>query len=152
MVNYTTWQNSLWLNVGLIGLGLLLVVTLAEETLYQPHIPEEKRPIKTGFIGRFNQLVGINGFKTYRGGVAKVVGDMLLITTRPQLLFLCGKSTLTSRWPVLTTSKVFYMCSFMWSIGINATLVLFVSPPPPIGFGYSNLKVSLMYIAPMVRT
>jgi hypothetical protein len=51
----------------------------------------------------------------------------------------------------ILTTAVFYMLTFMWSIGLNVTLVLFTAPPPPIGFGYSNLKIALMYIAPMVR-
>jgi hypothetical protein len=39
----------------------------------------------------------------------------------------------------------------MWSIGLNTTLTLFLSPPPPEGYGYSSLIVALLYLSPMVR-
>ena len=44
---------------------------------------------------------------------------------------------------------VFYMATFMWAVGINQTLVLFLYPPAPVGYGFSNLAAGLFYIAPM---
>jgi len=33
--------------------------------------------------------------------------------------------------------------------GIDQTLVLFLYPPAPVGYGFSNLAAGLFYIAPM---
>jgi MFS family permease len=151
MVEYTTWQNSLWLNTGLIGLGLILVTLFGAETAHR------KDPVvdrSTGIVGRVCELVGVSGYRSYHGGVKRVAHDMALLVTRPHFLCLLGKDLQAHPRQAhqTLTLPVFYMLSFMWSIGINATLVLFTAPPPPIGFGYSNLKISLMYIGPMVSS
>jgi hypothetical protein len=46
--------------------------------------------------------------------------------------------------------SVFYLLTFMWSIGLNTTLTLFLAPPPPEGYGYSSLTIALFYLSPMV--
>jgi len=38
----------------------------------------------------------------------------------------------------------------MWSVGINGSLVLFLTPPPPKGYGFDSIGIGLIYIAPMV--
>jgi len=41
---------------------------------------------------------------------------------------------------------VFYGMTFMWAVGINQTLVLFLYPPPAAGgYGFSNLAAGLFY-------
>src|SRR5271170_6829023 len=44
------------------------------------------------------------------------------------------------------------MLTFMWSIGINVSLPLFVFPPPPAGYGFSSLTIALLYIGPMIAS
>jgi hypothetical protein len=40
--------------------------------------------------------------------------------------------------------------TFMWAVGINQTLVLFLYPSPQAGgYGFSNLASGIFYIAPM---
>ena len=50
----------------------------------------------------------------------------------------------------MITNVVFYQSTFMWAVGINQSLVLFLSPTPEAGgYGFSNLAAGLFYIAPM---
>lgn len=39
--------------------------------------------------------------------------------------------------------------SYMWSIGINGTLINFLVPPRPAGYGFSTTGVGLIYFAPI---
>lgn len=38
----------------------------------------------------------------------------------------------------------------MWSVGINGSLVLFLVPRPPKGYGFNSTSIGLIYIAPMI--
>ena len=38
----------------------------------------------------------------------------------------------------------------MWSVGINGTLILFLIPPKPAGYGFDTVAVALIYFAPMI--
>lgn len=42
------------------------------------------------------------------------------------------------------------MLTFMWAIGLNSTLILFLQPPVPEGYGFSNTIMGLLYLGPMV--
>ncbi|KAK4949913.1 hypothetical protein LTR10_011755 [Elasticomyces elasticus] len=89
-----------------------------------------------GFLPRLRALTGVTGYRMKNKGTGTVVRDMLLMASRPHFFAL----------------NVFYMLTFMWSIGLNTTLILFLEPPPPAGYGFSNLTVALFYIAPMLAS
>lgn len=37
----------------------------------------------------------------------------------------------------------------MWSVGINGTLILFLVPAAPKGYGFGSIALGLIYFAPM---
>jgi hypothetical protein len=39
--------------------------------------------------------------------------------------------------------------TYMWSVGINGTLINYIIPPPPNGYGFSTTAVGLIYFAPI---
>ena len=77
----------MWLNTGLVGLGLGLVSLFGEETVYRP---TEAQGRKSGLVGQTMQLTGVNGYRSYTGGVESVVRDIAVMLTRPHFVGLCG--------------------------------------------------------------
>jgi MFS family permease len=149
IAEYSDWRTSVWTLFGLFGLAVVLVVLFADETIYDRKHAKEQPPRPEGFLrDRFESLVGIRGWKaTHRPSGWKEFGALWHIMTRPYfLLVLCIIRRVKKLIPV------FQLLTFMWSIGVNVSLPLFVYPPPPIGYGFSSLTIALLYIGPMLAT
>ncbi|TKA53778.1 hypothetical protein B0A49_12101, partial [Cryomyces minteri] len=122
----------------MLGLGMILVIFLGDETYYDPETA--KRQVMDAVNGKskslihFKKLFGITGYKAHYKGVGSTIKTMGIMVCRPHFLALC----------------VFYMLTFMWAIGLNTTLTLFLAPPPPKGYGYSSLTIALFYLSPMI--
>jgi hypothetical protein len=82
----------MWLSTGLVGIGLILVTLFGEETVYRRDLAVEERPRAADLAGRFQMLIGVAGFRAYRGGVRRVVSNMLVMISRPYFTGLCGMS------------------------------------------------------------
>jgi MFS family permease len=147
IAEYTDWRVSVWVLFGFFGLANILVVFFAEETIYDRKFADKQPPRSENyFVDRFQSLIGIRGWKaTNRRSAWLEFKDLGHLVTRPYFLGVLCMLHLKS---ILTL--VFHMMTFMWSIGINVSLPLFVYPPPPEGYGFSSLTIALLYIGPMV--
>jgi hypothetical protein len=127
-------------------MALLFVTFLGDETMYDRETAEKQPRKPSGwFKYRIHILSGYYGSKCKeRKTIWRSMLDMLYLLTRPYFLLLCSTPSLTE------TNSVFYLLSFMWNVGINQSLILFLYPPPEAGgYGFSNLAAGLFYIAPM---
>ncbi|KAL6244801.1 hypothetical protein RBB50_008329 [Rhinocladiella similis] len=138
IVNYASWRTSSWVNTGLLAIGVILIVLFGEETAHgdgkTPVSSSKSSKMTERLLSRVKLLTGVTGYRAYHNGVKHTIQDMCIVATRPHFVCVC----------------VYYLLSFMWSIGINVTLTLFFVPPPPVGYGYSTLTVSLFYFSPII--
>jgi hypothetical protein len=134
----------------MFGLAVILVVSFADETIYDRKFAAEQPARPDSYLrDRFESLVGIRGWKaTHRRSAAREFLDLGHLLTRPYFLLVLCMNLQCQAWLIL----VFQMLTFMWSIGINVSLPLFVFPPPPVGYGFSSLTIALLYIGPMIAS
>ena len=137
IVNYISWRDTNWILFAIFGLATILTLT-ADESLYDRQRINEQPPKPKGFFNyKIQSLTGVVGARAVgRPTIAVSFWHILIIWSRPY--FIC--------------IFVFYMLQFMWAVGINQTLVLFLYPPPPAGYGFSALDGGLIYIAPIIAT
>ncbi|EGO03525.1 hypothetical protein SERLA73DRAFT_83573 [Serpula lacrymans var. lacrymans S7.3] len=115
---------------------VLLIVFFMEETMYDRALkPIPPRP-STGLRYRVETLIGITGWKMakYRASVAEVILAPLNVVWRPQFILVV----------------VFEAMIFGFSLGVAVTNVVFLSSPPPLGFGFSQYAVAGTYGTPIV--
>lgn len=60
VINFTTWRVGMWVDTGIIGLGLVLVVVLGDETFYPRHLQKKDIPARKSRILR---LIGYEQIK-----------------------------------------------------------------------------------------
>ncbi|KAJ9502160.1 hypothetical protein H2202_002224 [Exophiala xenobiotica] len=136
--NYCGWRVSTWVCVAMQGVGVILVILLADETYYDSGTSKrytaDVASGKSKWRIQCEKLVGVTGYQAHYKGVGKTMTALLIMVLRPHFVALC----------------FFYLLTFAWSIGLNTTLTLFLAPPPPEGYGYSSLTIALFYISPMI--
>jgi len=117
---------------------VLLIAFCMEETMYDRGLPNPHpipRP-KSRVLYRVQTLIGVTGSRMdkYRTTWREVSFASIKIVWRPHLLGVL----LFEGW------------LFGFSIGINATLPVFLGSPPPIGFGLSEVGIAAVYGTPIV--
>ncbi|KAA8908147.1 major facilitator superfamily domain-containing protein [Sphaerosporella brunnea] len=131
-----TWRQSWLLVSGFIGLGLLSVILLMDETAYDRHFEENNPRRPPGFIRyRVFTLSGARGYQM-RGtkSIARGFLDIWKVFKQPHFFLL---------W-------LAHGVQYMWSVGINGTLISFVAPPTSKGgYGFSTTMLGLIYFAPI---
>jgi hypothetical protein len=137
----------MWINFLFIGLALTLTVLFGEETMYDRDNLDEQPSKPNGLLTyKLHMLTGVYGVKC-KGQTTlwQSAKDLAFLLTRPYFNLLCCTISLDYDLP-----SVFYSMTFMWAIGINQTLVLFLYPTPEAGgYGFSNLVAGIFYIAPI---
>jgi MFS family permease len=149
IANFESWRTSFWINFLVVGLAVVFVALLTDETMYDRDNCDQQPPKPAGYINyKIQMLSGYYGAKCQgRTTVWQSTKDLAYLLTRPYFTFING----TTRFCDIADLLVFYMLTFMWAVGINQTLVLFLYPPPEAGgYGFSNLAAGLFYISPMV--
>ena len=116
MVTRLSWRWPFWIYSLETGLCLVAVALLGDETYYNRHLPIEKQPPRQS---RFLRLVGVEQWRSrhLRNGFAEAMTRALRTISRPVVLL----------------ANFYYMCTFAWVVGINATLALFLTSS--YGFG-----------------
>ncbi|KAI5840785.1 major facilitator superfamily domain-containing protein [Morchella snyderi] len=129
------WRESFWIVVGIVGFGLLLVIFLMEETTYDRVVPENNPPQAEGrFKRKLFALVGITGHRMKgRPSLCQGTWELVMVFVKPQFYMLF----------------IYHGITFMWSVGINGTLILFLVPASPKGYGFGSIALGLIYFAPM---
>ena len=116
MVTRLSWRWPFWIYSLETGLCLVAVALLGDETYYNRHLPIEKQPPRQS---RFLRLIGVEQWRSrhLRNGFAEAMTRALRTISRPVVLL----------------ANFYYMCTFAWVVGINATLALFLTSS--YGFG-----------------
>ena len=110
MVTHLSWRWPFWIYSIETGLCLVAVALLGEETYYNRHLSIEKQPQRQS---RFFRLIGVEQWRSrhLRDGFAESMTRALRTIARPVVLL----------------ADFYYMCTFAWVVGINATLALFLT-------------------------
>lgn len=125
-----SWRADYGFLASLHVLSTLLVVFLADETLYDRPNPRSKEP---GALGRIKLIIGLTGMKAIgRSNMWTVCKDMWNIQIKPQIFFL---------------NVVYIMILIAWIIGINTTISLLVIPPP---YSFSAAAEATSWLAPLI--
>ncbi|EXJ79022.1 hypothetical protein A1O3_08523 [Capronia epimyces CBS 606.96] len=129
IISVDSWRTGMWLNFGIIALGLFLTATLGDEPFYPRHLMPDRRPKRKSRILR---LVGVEQYKTkYTTNSFMEAGSRLGFTVAKLPVFLIC---------------LFYFFDFPWTIGNNTTISVFIIPA--YNFSYRNLAA--IYTAPVV--
>lgn len=147
------WRASFWIVVGLVGFGLLLVVLLMEETTYD-RVDPGNNPVRPDKYWKYKalSLTGVMGHRA-KGRPTLWEGTLGLakVFIKPQFYLLCKSWEAQSSgfgsneyWIV-----IYHGMTYMWSVGINGTLILFLVPAAPAGYGFGTIALGLIYLAPM---
>jgi len=98
---HLSWRWAYWIYAILNGIGLLLILGLADETFYDRALPLERQP---AWRSRWLRLLGIE-----RHARASIFDAL----KRPAVAI--------SKIPVLLV-VIYYFLNFAWIIGVNATI------------------------------
>jgi hypothetical protein len=78
----------------MLGLGVILVVFLGEETYYNPKTANRQATDagngKSEWLSRWEKLVGIASYRAHYKGVGSTIKTMGIMVCRPHFLALCG--------------------------------------------------------------
>ena len=110
IVNKMPWNNAFWVNTGLTALGLLLVLTFMDETIYNRRIPPSKQ------VSPKSRLLRLVGVEQWRGRHNRQTFAQAFM--RPFIAI--------SKIPVLL-STIYYFLNFAWIIGVNATISIWLT-------------------------
>ncbi|KAI9816308.1 MAG: hypothetical protein M1827_001910 [Pycnora praestabilis] len=133
LIEKLTWRDNFAILACFYALSAIIIVILADETLYDRRSSTMQSKPTGGFRSKLQRLVGTAGLKARgRPSLWTVSRHLAVIFFRPQ---------------VLVPSISFYMVIFMWAIGLNTTVTQLVKPPP---FLFTDQDVALLYLAPMI--
>lgn len=60
------WQDVFWMDVGLVGLQILFILAIVDETYYNRDISQSLQPARApGLVGRLSRIVGIWQIKNH---------------------------------------------------------------------------------------
>ena len=110
IINKMPWPNAFWVNTGLTALGLLLILGLMDETIYNRRIPPSEQ------VTPKSRLLRLVGVEQWRGRHNRQTFTQAFM--RPIIAI--------SKVPVLL-STVYYFLNFAWIIGVNATISIWLT-------------------------
>ncbi|KAL8998443.1 MAG: hypothetical protein Q9169_002480 [Polycauliona sp. 2 TL-2023] len=131
MITQLSWRWPFWIYTIESGLCLLAVIVWGEETYYDRRLPLEKQPAHESHLLR---LIGIEQWRSRH--VRKSFGAAMLGTFR------------TISRPVVLLANIYYMFTFAWVVGINATLALFLTA----SYGFGPKQIGFFFFAPIIAT
>ncbi|KAL8895758.1 MAG: hypothetical protein Q9207_008027, partial [Kuettlingeria erythrocarpa] len=131
MLTRLSWRWPFWIYTIETGICLLAVIIWGDETYYDRRLPEEKQPPRVSHLLR---LVGVEQWRSrrLRNGFLEAMMRPLKTISRPVVLL----------------TNFYYMCTFAWVVGINATLALFLTSL----YGFGPKQTGLFFLAPILAT
>ena len=129
MLTTQPWQVPFWFYVALTGACVIAVVAFMDETYYDRRIPQEAQPERKS---RMLRLIGVEQFKSrhLRNTFGQAIMRSLKVLFKPTVLI----------------SALYYFLIFGWSVGINTTLSIFLSPL----YGFGVKQIGFFYFTPVV--
>jgi len=90
--NYKSWRIAFWIDFTIIGLALILVTFLGDETMYDRDAVDKQPSKPKGWLNyRVKILTGIYGYQCHgRTTVWQSTKDLFFLLTRPYFLCLCS--------------------------------------------------------------
>lgn len=134
----------------LSGIAWIALIVAADETFYNRRVPQRNQP------GRGNKLARLFGFGRPKNRTRWTLKQSAIRT----FATLCK--------PTIFLTSMAYVFSFAWGVGIvspslllsspladpldgqNTTLTLFLTPPPPQGYGFGPGNIAVFYLTPIV--
>ncbi|KAL8712538.1 MAG: hypothetical protein Q9225_006928 [Loekoesia sp. 1 TL-2023] len=129
MLSTQEWELPFWIYTIEAGLSLIAIVAWMDETYYDRQIPIDQQPLRKS---RFMRLVGIEQFRsrhlrnTFCQAMMRPIQALLKI-------------------PV-SLSTLYYLATFSWGVGTNATLTVFLMPL----YGFGLKQIGFFYFTPIV--
>ncbi|KAK7706850.1 hypothetical protein SLS57_009521 [Botryosphaeria dothidea] len=133
------WRPVMWMVLGVIGLDLIVILLVADETYYDRSVPSAQLPPRhSAYYHRLLRILGIWQIKHHRGYLMP--------------FSVCVRRFLyTMMKPIVLPAMLYYCMSFMWAVGINITSTLLLETPVEAGgYGFSSKGVGFLYFTPMV--
>jgi MFS family permease len=91
--NYCGWRVSTWVCVAIQGIGVILVILLADETYYDTGTSKrytaDVASGKSKWRIQCEKLVGVTGYQAHYKGVGKTMTALLIMVLRPHFVALC---------------------------------------------------------------
>ncbi|KAG0134955.1 major facilitator superfamily domain-containing protein [Tuber indicum] len=136
IVSTLKWRTAFWIVSAFVGLGIILIALLLDETSFDRINLSNNppRPVKN-WKYKLQALSGVYGYRA-KG--------------KPSLWQGCVEIWRVFNKPQFYTLFFYHGVTYMWSVGINGSLVLFLVPPPPKGYGFDSVGIGLIYFAPMI--
>jgi MFS family permease len=130
-----SWRAVFWLVFGICCLDLVLIVLFGDESWYRRDIPYSEHPPRGN---RLVRLVGVWQIKYHK--------DYFLTVSTS-----CQRLTAVLFKPIMVPSMIYYMLSFMWSVGINVTSSILLATPISLGgYGFGTKAIAFLYFTPVV--
>ncbi|KAL8771747.1 MAG: hypothetical protein Q9209_002938 [Squamulea sp. 1 TL-2023] len=131
MLTQLSWRWPFWIYTIETGVCLLAVILWGDETYYDRRLPEEKQPPRQSHLLR---LIGVEQWRSrhLRNGFREAMMRALKTISRPVVLL----------------ANFYYMLTFAWVVGINATLALFLTS----SYGFGPKQIGFFFFAPIVAT
>lgn len=110
MITKLSWRWPFWIYTVETGLCLIAVILWGEETYYNRRLLWEKQPPRRS---RLLRLIGVEQWRSrhLHNGFRESMTRAFRTVARPVVLL----------------ANLYYMCTFAWVVGINATLALFLT-------------------------
>lgn len=111
MLTKLNWRWPFGIVTIATGLCTLLVVFFVDETYYNRKIPAIEQPVRTS---RWLRLIGVEQWQSRH------------LRNTPYQAFVRPLKVLSK--PIVALTNLYYLLTFAWVVGINATLSIFITP------------------------
>ncbi len=111
MLTKLDWEWPFWILTIIIGLCVLGIASLIDETYYDRRLPVDKQPARKS---RLLRLIGVEQWRSRH-----------LRNTFPEAMMRPIKVILK---PSVLISLIYYVFANAWVVGINTTLSIFIGP------------------------
>lgn len=143
------WRPDFGVLAGFYAFSVLMVVIFGDETLF-----DRSTMVKLP-VGHRQPFQRRRPYRLSRHLTHLTVGIPMRrrCPNSPTLLTVFKhQCSLLVRPCLLIPTALFVTPVTMWTIGMVSTISMFVLPPPPMGYGFSYVGLSMLYFAPMIGT
>ncbi|MCJ1432689.1 hypothetical protein MMC27_002046 [Xylographa pallens] len=129
MLTKLNWRWPFGIVTIATGLCTLLVVFFVDETYYNRKLSVLQQPVRTS---RWLRLIGVEQWRSR------------YLRNTPYQAFIRPFKALSK--PIVLLTNIYYIMTFAWVVGINATLAIFITPL----YDFGPRQIGFFYFAPIV--